>query len=183
MDGITAQPDGDNLYKWSASIQGPAGTPYEGYAFDVSMEIPTEYPFKPPKVRHRGDAFPTMGATCCMYDSTKSAAYHPPARLPGGGGRRIRCKGGHPPPYAKRPTGRMWCPQHIRTPLNSPHSIHRDRAGPCAHAQGLVHRHTHLRRPLRAPRAMEGPPPSLSVRPRMARPPPYRCFSTRPCTT
>eukprot|EP01101_Sappina_pedata_P004308 TRINITY_DN17_c1_g1_i1.p2 TRINITY_DN17_c1_g1~~TRINITY_DN17_c1_g1_i1.p2 ORF type:complete len:158 (-),score=81.94 TRINITY_DN17_c1_g1_i1:141-590(-) len=43
--------DGDNIYKWKAIVEGPEGTPYEGGKFKVDIEIPTEYPFKPPKVQ------------------------------------------------------------------------------------------------------------------------------------
>ena len=54
-EGITATPMGDNLYKWKATIEGPAGTPYEGHVFELDVEFPGEYPFKPPKVRRVAD--------------------------------------------------------------------------------------------------------------------------------
>ncbi|ORZ39156.1 ubiquitin conjugating enzyme [Catenaria anguillulae PL171] len=45
--GISAQPNGDNLYEWTASILGPEGSPYEGGVFFV---FDPAYPFKPPRI-------------------------------------------------------------------------------------------------------------------------------------
>eukprot|EP01115_Flamella_aegyptia_P011472 TRINITY_DN53827_c0_g1_i1.p1 TRINITY_DN53827_c0_g1~~TRINITY_DN53827_c0_g1_i1.p1 ORF type:complete len:210 (+),score=39.46 TRINITY_DN53827_c0_g1_i1:35-664(+) len=41
----------DNLYLWRAEVYGPDGTPYEKGVFKVEIEVPTDYPFKPPKVK------------------------------------------------------------------------------------------------------------------------------------
>lgn len=32
-------------------IPGPSGSPYEGGLFEVSIGIPTEYPFSPPRLQ------------------------------------------------------------------------------------------------------------------------------------
>eukprot|EP01112_Ceratiomyxa_fruticulosa_P000793 TRINITY_DN1071_c0_g1_i2.p1 TRINITY_DN1071_c0_g1~~TRINITY_DN1071_c0_g1_i2.p1 ORF type:complete len:147 (-),score=28.67 TRINITY_DN1071_c0_g1_i2:285-725(-) len=42
---------GDGLYKWKASIIGPEGTPYEKGTFGLELDVPQEYPFKPPKLK------------------------------------------------------------------------------------------------------------------------------------
>lgn len=42
---------GDIMTKWAGTITGPEGTPYEGGKFDLLIDIPNEYPFRPPKVR------------------------------------------------------------------------------------------------------------------------------------
>lgn len=42
---------GDNLNKWKVILIGPDKTPYEKGTFQLDMDIPTEYPFKPPKVK------------------------------------------------------------------------------------------------------------------------------------
>jgi len=42
---------GENLYKWKATIQGPEKSPYENGVFNIDIEIPHEYPFKPPKLQ------------------------------------------------------------------------------------------------------------------------------------
>lgn len=53
---------GDNMRKWKGKIFGPVSsdspslfclqkdTPYEGGTFYVDIDIPSDYPFKPPKV-------------------------------------------------------------------------------------------------------------------------------------
>lgn len=57
--GLSAGPaSSSNLYLWSASITGPEKTPYEGYSFELRIEFPPDYPFKPPKVcTHHAPSF------------------------------------------------------------------------------------------------------------------------------
>ncbi|KAF7232205.1 hypothetical protein EG68_09105 [Paragonimus skrjabini miyazakii] len=49
--GITAFPDGENLTRWMASIQGPDETVYEGQRYKLSLEFGPNYPYSPPTVR------------------------------------------------------------------------------------------------------------------------------------
>ena len=51
QEGLTAgPPDDSDMFKWDASLTGPENSPFEGGTFNLSIEFPKDYPFKPPKV-------------------------------------------------------------------------------------------------------------------------------------
>ncbi|XP_037960646.1 ubiquitin-conjugating enzyme E2-24 kDa-like [Teleopsis dalmanni] len=41
----------DDISHWSATLQGPPGTVYEGGTFELDILFGPKYPFKPPKIR------------------------------------------------------------------------------------------------------------------------------------
>jgi len=65
--------DESNLFNWKVTMEGPAGSPYAGYLFTLTLILPTNYPFKPPtvtfttKVYHpniSNDSPPNSGTMC-----------------------------------------------------------------------------------------------------------------------
>jgi len=63
-EGIHVFPAPSNLRFWRALIEGPAGTPFEGGVFALSVNIPDNYPFSPPKIN-----FQTPVYHCNVADS------------------------------------------------------------------------------------------------------------------
>ena len=52
LSHATAGPvDESDMTKWQATLTGPAGTPYEGGLFRLGIVFPSDYPFKPPRIR------------------------------------------------------------------------------------------------------------------------------------
>ncbi len=47
---VSAVVVGDNIRHWKGTIFGPKDTVYEGGTYIIDIEIPPDYPFKPPKV-------------------------------------------------------------------------------------------------------------------------------------
>ncbi|KAJ3096510.1 Ubiquitin-conjugating enzyme E2 4, partial [Phlyctochytrium planicorne] len=43
--------EAEDLFRWEVLLYGPAQSPYAGGVFKVAVEISTDYPFKPPKVK------------------------------------------------------------------------------------------------------------------------------------
>jgi ubiquitin-conjugating enzyme E2 D/E len=42
--------DENDIYKWEGSIFGPPDSPYTGGLFNVTIDFPVDYPFKPPRI-------------------------------------------------------------------------------------------------------------------------------------
>jgi len=48
LSHITAELLGDDITRLRGSFEGPPGTAYEGGRYEINIEIPNEYPFRPP---------------------------------------------------------------------------------------------------------------------------------------
>jgi len=55
--GISAFPDGDNIFQWTGTITGGKGTVYEGLTFKLALKFPTSYPFEAPQVTFSTSCF------------------------------------------------------------------------------------------------------------------------------
>ena len=50
VEGISAFPCDDNLFEWTATVQGADSTAYEGLDFQLTLKFGSNYPFEPPTV-------------------------------------------------------------------------------------------------------------------------------------
>ena len=50
-DFITLIPSADNMRIWSAVIRAPPDSVYEGFLFDLTIEVGADHPLTPPKMR------------------------------------------------------------------------------------------------------------------------------------
>jgi len=55
--GISAFPEGENLFSWSGTINGPEGTVYDGLNYKLSVKFPSNYPFTAPTVKFETPCF------------------------------------------------------------------------------------------------------------------------------
>ncbi|XP_076353726.1 ubiquitin-conjugating enzyme E2 C-like [Tachypleus tridentatus] len=66
--GISAFPDGDNLFRWIGTIVGAEGTVYEGLMYKLVLEFPSSYPYTAPTIKFDTPCFhpnvDTQGNIC-----------------------------------------------------------------------------------------------------------------------
>ncbi|OXU23651.1 ubiquitin-conjugating enzyme E2 C [Nasonia vitripennis] len=55
--GVSAFPEGENLFKWVGTIAGPADTVYAGLTYKLTLEFPHSYPYSAPVVRFATPCF------------------------------------------------------------------------------------------------------------------------------
>ncbi|KAG5253835.1 hypothetical protein OIU76_020463 [Salix suchowensis] len=55
--GISAFPEGDNIFCWKGTIKGSKDTVFEGTEYKLSLSFPNDYPFKSPKVKFETSCF------------------------------------------------------------------------------------------------------------------------------
>ncbi|KAF3921134.1 hypothetical protein ABW21_db0200925 [Orbilia brochopaga] len=71
LPNISAGPASEeDLFKWDVILIGPSGSPYSGGTFKLRLELPQEYPFKPPtlsfatKIYHPNVSNDDKGSMC-----------------------------------------------------------------------------------------------------------------------
>lgn len=55
--GISAFPEGDNLFRWKATIEGPPGTVFENSVYKLRLAFPSNYPYRGPRVSFETQCF------------------------------------------------------------------------------------------------------------------------------
>jgi len=48
---ISADATSSDLTHWQGIMKGPEGTPYHGGSFTIDIDIPSDYPYNPPKMK------------------------------------------------------------------------------------------------------------------------------------
>jgi ubiquitin-conjugating enzyme E2 C len=49
-EGVSAFPEGDNIFVWAGTIVGGSGTIYEGLTYKLCLKFPNAYPYEAPNV-------------------------------------------------------------------------------------------------------------------------------------
>ncbi|KAI0071816.1 ubiquitin-conjugating enzyme [Panus rudis PR-1116 ss-1] len=50
LEDVTVDPDEDNIMHWKCSIKASPESPYKGGIFHFNLDLPENFPFKPPSV-------------------------------------------------------------------------------------------------------------------------------------
>lgn len=67
--GISAFPDGENIFKWIGTIAGPIDTAYAGHKYRLQLEFPNSYPYSAPVVKFLTPCYHPnvdVGGTICL---------------------------------------------------------------------------------------------------------------------
>jgi len=56
-EGISASPQEDDIFRWTAVVFGPEDTPWEGGAYELDLRFKPDYPATPPSVTFTSEMF------------------------------------------------------------------------------------------------------------------------------
>ena len=75
LPNIQAEPSNSNLHHWTAYLNGPENSYYEGGIYKIDIVFPDKYPFKPPKLTFKTKIYhpniSVSGAICLDILSSK----------------------------------------------------------------------------------------------------------------
>ncbi|CAG8957664.1 hypothetical protein HYALB_00012122 [Hymenoscyphus albidus] len=77
--------DESNVHNWNVILDGPEGSPYAGGKFTLLLVLPSDYPFKPPKINfktriwHPNVTFDEHGSMCIGI--LKPEAWKPSSKI------------------------------------------------------------------------------------------------------
>ncbi len=54
---LKLEPNSDNIMRWNATIQAPKDSYYEGFSFDLLIDVPSNYPLVPPVIKFKTKIF------------------------------------------------------------------------------------------------------------------------------
>lgn len=79
---ISAGPVGDDMFHWRAVIIGPKDSPYQDGVFSLKVDIPMDYPFKPPHVSFETTVYhPNISAQGTICLDILKAAWSPALKI------------------------------------------------------------------------------------------------------
>jgi len=56
-ENIQLSPSLDNIMVWDATIKAPTDSCYEGFLFDLHINVPSNYPLVPPTIKFKTKIF------------------------------------------------------------------------------------------------------------------------------
>eukprot|EP00392_Amoebophrya_sp_AT5.2_P018258 g18763.t1 len=64
---VTADAVGEDIQRWEGVIMGPEDTPYQKGVYRISIDIPDDYPYSPPKMKFGSSLSPLLFIVCLDF--------------------------------------------------------------------------------------------------------------------